>query len=692
MNFLFCRLYLLLLFFASGFVVFAEKNSSVPADSIKMWVEGKELVVTGQKRTTDISTIGGRVTIMPASVARLPSMLGGTDLLRVLELTPSVQNSGDANSNLYVRGGDAGQNLLLYSDVPLYTPGHLLGLFPVFNADHVSSLEMYKSGINARYGGRLSSVVSVEPENSLPEKTGIAGSLGLLASQATLALPLGEKFGLYLSGRKMYLNLFLQPMLDATVNRSAAHRTEGIGYDFYDTNITLTGNISDKDKVIANAFFGKDNLEIAEKDLRLDGGLNWKNQLFSLQWDRKINSQTFSQQIYSSRYDNTLELKQADTGIFLSSSIQDVGYQNSYKFFVSHIPIDIGLQYAFHEMTPQVYNMTNAGQFDLRQNSRTQNAHDGALFAQVSYPFSQKLRAELGLRYNIFYQNKFFQSLNPRFLLRYYSSSQTAFRLSYSRMQQYMNMLSPSSVGIPTDFWIAACDRVPPQSGNEFSFGYAQTFPTIEFEITAEIYYRNMNNVTEYSQNFLNEETNPYIDEILFGRGRAYGVEMMLKKGYRKFNGWVSYALGRSERNFDAINNGSTFPARFDRRHDLSAVGVYSFNDRWDISVVYSFATGAAYTLPSSWYFINNTPVKEFGDYNNARMPNYNRTDLSVNYWFKKDRNGINLSIYNLFMIGNPIYVFLDVVEQKDSGKLHIQPKRKRLYNIVPTISWRFKF
>ena len=697
MRFPYYFLYLLLVFFAFTFNLFAEEKddnifSSIPSDSIKMKIEGEEVVVTGQRSTIGITTVGGKLTITPADVSRLPSMMGSTDLLKILELTPSVQNSGDANTNIYVRGGDAGQNLLLYSQAPLYTPGHLLGFFPLFNADHVSSLELSKSAIPPRYGGRLSSVISVEPKNTLPNATSITGNVGLLASQATLALPLGDKFGLYLSGRKMYLNLFLQPLLDATINKGSANEVEGIGYDFYDTNITLIGELSDKDKVTVNAFFGNDKLQISEKQLYIDGGLEWTNRLLALQWDRKINQQTFSQQIYGSSYKNKLNINQAAVGISLSSAVQDIGYQNNYKFFIDRVPIDIGTQYAFHEITPQIYNMTNMGQLYNAQTALTQKAHSGGLFARASIPISKQMRTELGLRYNIFYQDKIFQSIDPRVSLRYWHGSQSSFRLSYSRMHQYMNLLTPSSVGIPTDFWIAASETVPPQSGNEFSFGYGQTFPKINLDVTAEIYYRNMNNLPEYSQNFLNKQDGSFSDEILFGRGKAYGVEFMAKKNFRKFSGWVSYTLGRSERNFDGINNGRPFPARFDRRHDLSAVGAYTFNNRWDMSVVYSFATGAAYTLPSSWYFINNTPVKEYGDFNNARMPNYNRTDLSVNYWFKKDRNGINLSIYNLFMIGNPIYVFLDVIEHKETGNMHIQAKRRRLYNIIPSISWRFKF
>jgi hypothetical protein len=182
-----------------------------------------------------------------------------------------------------------------------------------------------------------------------------------------------------------------------------------------------------------------------------------------------------------------------------------------------------------------------------------------------------------------------------------------------------------------------------------------------------------------------------YSDDILTGNGRAYGLEIILKKNYGKLTGWVSYTLGRSERTFDAINQGKTFPARFDRRHDLSLAASYTFNEKWEASFVYVYATGNAYTLPSSWYFINNMPVKEYGDYNSARMPAYNRTDLSLNYWYRKG-NGFNFSIYNLFMINNPVYIFMNVKQNEDTGNIQVSVKQKKLYTIVPSVSWRFKF
>ena len=690
-------LFLLIAFFISGSQLFAgEKHdytdSFSAVDSISMQVWGEEIEVTGRKDETGIRAIGGNITITPDNVSRLPSMLGSTDLLRLLELTPGVQNAGDANTNIYIRGGEAGQNLLLYNRVPLYTPGHLLGFFPLFNSDHTSALVLNKTGIHAKYGGRLSSVISVEGKNTLPAEASISGNVGILASQATLAIPIGKKQGLYLSGRKTYINLFLEPILDATVNRKSAHKVEDLNYDFYDTNITWIGEVSAKDKIIVNAFFGNDELYINESELYLNGKLNWSNRLFALQWDTKANNRDLSQQIYGSAYKNKLNLSQTEMSMYLSSAIQDIGYQNSYTFSIANIPMEVGMQYAYYEITPPRYSMTNMAQTFYSETPPIQQAHGSGFYAHSIIPFASQLRAELGLRYNLFYQNKFFHSLDPRVTLRYWLQSEVCFRLSYDRQHQYVNLMSPSSIGIPTDFWLAVSKDIPPQSGDQFSVGYTQAFPNANFDLSAEIYYRKMNNLTEYSQNFLNGLNGSYIENILLGSGKAYGLEAMLKKSFGKLNGWISYALGRSERNFSEINNGRTFPARFDRRHDLSVISTYTFNRRWDISTIYAFATGGAYTLPSSWYLINNTPVKEYGDYNAARMPNYSRMDLSVNYWFKRDRNGINFSVYNLLMTNNPIYVFLSVSKNEDTGEMEVRVRQKRLYSIVPSISWRFRF
>jgi hypothetical protein len=646
-----------------------------------MHISGEEVVVIKhlEKKLSGLSV--GKIVFNPVSASRLPSLSGSADLLKLLELTPGVQNPGDSNTDIYIRGGDSGQNLLLYDDVPVYSPGHLLGFFSLFNSDHLSALELNKTGIPSRYGGRLSSVINVSPKKKAPEKTSIRGNVGLLASQATLELPLGDRFGLLVSGRKTYLEWLMQPLMKVTVNRKAKNKVEELKYDFQDANLTLTGNLSEKDRLTVNAFGGKDNFNMVDNDLLLNGRMDWQNTLFSVQWDRQMEENSFSQQLYWENYANNLTTDQAKMNINVLSEIQDAGYKNKYLFRLHAIPFETGIQYAFHRIQPQTYNGTPP----------VLTAHEVGWYGGTKFSIASGISADLGLRANVFISDKTFYSLEPRAVFSYQFRENSIFRLAYNRQNQYLNRLKPTSVGFPLDFWVTASSQLPPQSGNEFSAGYFKTFRNDGFEFSAEIFYRTMNHLNEYIQTITDRQTDTYSDHTFVGSGRAYGLEMILKKNYGSFTGWLSYTLGRSERTFEDLNQGKTFPARFDRRHDLSAVASYSFNEKWDASLVYVYSTGNAYTLPSSWYFIGNTPVKEYGDYNGARMPDYNRTDVSVNYWYKKD-NGIIFSVYNVFGVNNPIYVFMNIKQDKESGNIEVDVKQKKLYTIIPAISWRFRF
>lgn len=651
----------------------------------------EEVYIDGGKNKTITGLSIGKINFNPASMQHLPSLSGGTDLLRLLDLTPGVQNPGDASTNTYVRGGDAGQNLLLYDDVPLYMPGHLLGFFSLFNSGHISSLELIKSGIPARYGGRLSSVINVETRKRVPKKFSATGNTGLLATQLTLEIPIGKKFGAYLSGRKTYLEWIIQPLMNATINNQAKNKVEELNYDFYDTNLTILGDVTNKDKISLNVFFSKDNFDINDIDLSLNGVLNWKNKLASLKWDRKINENLFSQQLYFSNYQNELSSNQSKMAIFLSSEIQDFSYKNKYIFSLYDLPLETGMQYIFHKIKPQTFIIENLSNVYKNNSVSEIKAHETSLYSTIKLPITSLLHADLGIRMNLFSHSKQFFDIEPRFSLNYHINENSIFRMAYQRQSQYLNMLSPTSIGLPLDFWVAAGKELPRQTQNQFSAGYYLSFFNNSYELSGEIFYRSMNHLNEYTQMIMSDPSHTYLDNTLSGKGRAYGVEILLKKNTGKLTGWISYSIGKSERKFNEINDGNYFPAKFDRRHDLSLVASYAFNEKWDASCVFVYATGNAYTLPSSWYFINNTPVKEYGNYNSARMPDYNRTDFSLNYWYKKD-NGFSISVYNMFMIHNPIYIFMNIKQNEEDKKLYVEVKQKKLYTIIPALSWKFKF
>jgi len=660
-------------------------------------VQLKEVVVSQGKRANVSGLTTGKLSLRADDVKVLPSLLGNTDMLKILELLPGIQTSADGNTNLYVRGGDPGQNLLLYNDVPVYSPGHLAGIFPLFNADHISTVEFLKSGVDSRYGGFLSSVFSVKSKEHIPSKTGITGNVGLLSSQATAELAISKNWGARISARKTYINLFLMPLLNR-FDKSTKTDVGDLGYDFYDFNVTLLGQISAKSKLTINALHSRDILELEEKITNISALLRWDNTALSAKLETQFNQNTqLEQTLYLSRFNNDLNSSQADILMKVRSFAGDLGYRNRLRYQLFGISFESGMQYAYHDLLPQKSAFVNADMDFLREGFGRNTAHDAAVFTSATIPLFKKIQIEPGVRYQFFRSEVTaapagnFHNADLRLRANYELSKTQLFRAGYSRNTQYIYKLTPSSVGLPTDFWVASSALIRPQTGNEVSVGYYRSFAELMFELSTDIYFRQMKNATEYNIDFGKTSDSSFDKQILYGKGQAYGIEFLLKKNYGKFTSWLSYSLGRSERRFDAINNGKVFPAKYDRTHDFSFVGAYSFNSKWDMSLVWVYATGNAYTQPSSWYFINNVPVREYAAYNGTRMPAYNRTDISVNYWFREG-NGINFSVHNLFYVRNPVYIFMHINKNKNTGQLDVTVKRKALFTILPSLSWRFKF
>ncbi|MDH8701556.1 hypothetical protein M2138_000903, partial [Dysgonomonadaceae bacterium PH5-43] len=495
------------------------KNNQTPTDTTA--IELKDVVINSTKDIKVTGLTAGKIVFNPESMSTMPSLSGGTDLLKLLELTPGVQNAGDANSNTYVRGGDPGQNLLIYDDIPLYSSGHLLGFFSLFNSDHISSLELHKSGISSRYGGRLSSVINVTTPKSIPNKTSVKANVGLLATQFTVELPISEKFGLYLSGRKTYLEWIIQPLINSTVNNGAKNKVEELNYDFFDTNLTLIGKVSDKDRLTVNAMWGKDKFFINDMDMSLDGVLNWQNRLLSLKWDRTIGKNLFTQQVYFSNYLNNLSSDQAQVNMSIFSEIQDLSYRNRYLFSVNHIAFETGIQYAYHTIQPQSITITNISTINNNITDKIK-AHEANIYGDMKFDINPRFSAELGIRANLFHYNTNIFSVEPRAKLSYQLNNTSIVRLAYHRQNQFMNMLSPTSVGLPLEFWVAAGKELPHQTGDDISAGYNISLFDDAINLSVDAYYRSMRNVNEYNQTITSDANKTYLDNTLSGKGRAY--------------------------------------------------------------------------------------------------------------------------------------------------------------------------
>lgn len=654
----------------------------------------KEVVISNNKKNSITNLSGGRLSFNLKELAVVPTVLGTTDIIKILQLTPGVQNSGDANGYLYVRGGDPGHNSILYDGTPIYGMSHLLGVFPFYNTDHIREVEFDKSSSNAKYGGRLSSTTLLIPNKKIPPQFTIQGNIGLLASQATLGIPISEKSGITISGRKTYIDEIIAPILKSG---SKNNDVQDMKYGFLDGNITFVTEISKNSLFTVSAFSSTDKLQINDSNLALRTSLKWSNLNISPTLFTKLSSKiSMLNAIYYTRYTNELNMEQSTIGMGVSSFVEDFGFTNSINYLVKETPFESGLQYVYHNLQPQKIQIENLSSTNITEQNPLIKANEFAVFTTAKPKLLDNLIAELGLRINYYNSGaKSYLHFQPRVVLNYYRDRNLSFYASYNRQNQYLNLITTSSVGIPTDFWIASSDGIPAQSSNEFALGSNQT---ISKSITSSFgaFYRSMNHLLEYPYGVTQfNEISTLKNDLLEGKGKAYGLEIMLKKNKGKFKGWLSYTLSWSDRNFEKLNGGNTYYAKYDRRHNLSLVGTYDLNSKWSFGFTQIFSSGNRFTMPTSWYFINNNPVKEYSEYNNAQMPNYIRTDLSVNYFFIKNakkESALNFSIYNTFNIENPIYVVLNVVVNENKDSVVVKPEKKVLFRILPSISWRFKF
>jgi len=653
----------------------------------------KEVVIANNKKNAITNLSNGKLSFNVKELSAVPSVMGTTDILKILQLTPGVQNSGDANGYFYVRGGDPGHNAILYNGTPIYGMSHLLGIFPFYNADHIKDVEFDKSSSNAKYGGRLSSATLLNSNRKMPSEFGIQGNVGILASQLSLAVPLNDKNAFYISGRKTYIDEIVGPILKSG---SKSNDVKDMKYGFSDANFTFLSQLSKNNLFVVEAFASGDELKIKDENLALRTSLKWSNFTVSPSLNTTISPKvSMSNAVYFSQYSNDLNMEQATIQFAVSSYVKDFGFSNTVKYFIKNIPAESGLQYVYHNLQPQKVNVDNFATIE-NESPKIINANEAAVFTTLKPKLSEKLFADLGLRINYYASGAdSYLHFQPRVVLNYLPTEKYSFYASYNKQYQYLSLITTSSVGIPTDFWIASSDGIKPQSSNEFSIGSNQNLSR-NWSSSLGGFYRLMKNLLEYPYGVTQfNEVTTFKNDLYVGEGKAYGFETMLKKSNGKFTGWLSYTLSWSDRNFDELNNGKTYFAKYDRRHNLSLVGMYDLNSKWNFGLTQIFSSGNRFTMPTSWYFINNNPVKEYSGYNNAQMPNYIRTDISANYYFiktAKKESALNFSIYNTFNIGNPIYVVLDVQVSENKDKVVVKQEEKILYRILPSVSWRFKF
>lgn len=669
--------------------------------------ELREVTVTAEKKGIDLQRPDIGVERMDMKeVEKLPMLFGERDVLKAIQLLPGVKSAGDGQSGFYVRGGGADQNLVLLDEAPVYNASHLLGFFSTFNASAVKDVQLYKGSMPAHYGGRLASVLDIRMKDGNDRKLGVSGSLGLISSNLTVEGPIAKKRASFIvAARRTYADMLLKLFGDPSVRDNKLY--------FYDLNAKVNVDAGAKDKLFLSGYFGRDVI-----GLGTTLGIDWGNATGTVRWNHIYSPRWFSNTsfIYSDyNYGVSFETQAHD--ITISSVVRDLNLTHEISFYPKPgSKWKAGFSSIRHTITPgQVESSGFSGVNEFK--IQDQYTWENAVFASWDKTVTDRLSVNVGLRVSglsvlgkgDFYTFdhagdvtsttthgsgevvKTYVIPEPRLSFSYLMNEFSSVKGSYARMTQNMHLLSNSTSGNPTDRWIGTSNIIKPEIGDQVSGGYFRKLKEGKYELSGEVYYKWMQNQIDY-RNGADILVNQYIEgELLFGRGRAYGLEVMARKNTGRFTGWIGYTLSRTERQIDGINNGNWYNARQDRTHDISIVGTYELNERWSFSALWTYNTGNAVTFPSGKYTVDDQVLFSYTERNAGRMPAYHRLDLSATLKrvHAKFESAWNFSLYNAYGHMNAYTI---IFKENESDPSRTSAVKTSLFRWVPSISYSFKF
>ena len=636
-------------------------------------------------------------------IKSMPVLFGEADVLKTVQLMPGVQSGGEGTTGMYVRGGGPDENLYLLDGIPLYNVDHAFGFFSAFNPDAIKNITLYKGSFPARFSGRLSSILDIYTNNGSDKSYHGSASIGAVSAKLRVEGPIiKEKTTFNFSARRSYLDIFTRPAI-----KLFSKSDVDAGYNFYDINTKITHKFSDRSRLFASFYLGNDVISIGLDDYmwsNIDMRYVWGNIVTSVRWNYMITPKLFSNITSSyTRYKNNVVFVMdydniEDNGnmeFHYKSGIQDFALRGDFDYhLLDNHNIKFGSAYTYHIFTPDVLVLKSTD-FDTNMGADPTLAHEVNAYVEDSWDIASRLKANIGLNYTIFFvDEKPYQSMQPRLGLRYLANDNLSFKTGYAHMTQYIHLLSNSNISMPNDLWVPATKKVQPMTSDQIALGGFYNIPTIA-EFSVEGYYKYMTNLIEYkdgaSYMFSGEE---WDNMVYSGNGWSYGVEFMARRTVGRLTGWMAYTWSKTERLFNrdgqTLNNGEVFPAKYDRRHDISIVLNYKANEKIDLSATWVFSTGNAMTLglqnykPLDGYEIDYLTYIE--SRNNYRMPNYHRLDLSVNFnrMFKRGERTINISIYNAYNRQNPYMLY----QSGNGGKL----KQLSVFQLIPSIAYTYKF
>ncbi|MEL0649783.1 TonB-dependent receptor [Algibacter sp. TI.3.09] len=658
------------------------------------------------------------------TIKEIPVVLGEADIIKAITLLPGVTTAGEAASGFNVRGGAADQNLILLDEATIYNSSHLFGFFSVFNPDAVKDLKLYKGGIPARYGGRVSSVLDIYQKEGNSKEFHTNGGIGIVSSRLLLEGPLEKDKGSFLlGGRSSYAHLFL-PLFDL----------DNKAY-FYDLNTKLSYKIDDNNNVYFSGYFGRDVFSIADTFENTYG-----NTVLNFRWNHLFSDKIFSNLslIYSDYY---YGLKLNFVEFDWNSGIKNFNIKYDFKHYLTNkIKLQYGLNSIYYAFNPGDIKPTVEGSginpFKLTQ----KYAFENAIYLDAEHKVSDKLSLSYGLRLSMFHRlgqdelnvyeneqavvfNEDFQiyekanpidtetfdrsdvierfvNLEPRASVAYQLNTVSSVKASYNRMTQYLHLLSNTNSPTPLDVWTPSGKYIKPQLLDQYAVGYFKEFNDSKYSLEVESFYKTIKNRIDYIDGADLVANNAIEQVVLNGKARAYGLEVLFRKNEGRFKGWLAYTLSKSEQQTQGrtvdeigINNGNWYNTPYDKTHDISLTGSYDLNEKWKLNGNFLFQTGQPATFPNGQYQYNGVTIPSYSNRNADRLPVYNRLDVSATYTAKPDKkSGLQsywvFGVYNAYNRKNAASVSFS--SNQDTGAN--EASRLAIFGIIPSISYNFKF
>ncbi len=673
--------------------------------------EPLEAVVVSSKKKGEYipKSLMGVEKLNMVQINKLPVLFGERDILKSIQLMPGFKSAGEGNAGFNVRGGNPDQNLVLLDEAPVYNASHLLGFFSTFNSDAIKDVSVYKGGMPAQYGGRLSSVVDVKMKDGNAKKLDVAGGIGLIASRINISAPIVKDKGSFIiSGRRTYADVFLGLQKDTGQSKQTLF--------FYDVNLKANYKISSKDRVFLSGYFGKDVLGFGD-------GFNadWGNKTATLRWNHIFGNKLFSNtSVIYSDYGYQLKIKVGTDKFKGISNIVDYNFKQDFDWSYSNkSKIKFGGNFIEHNVKPGSITVESAtiGNIKPVQNKLF---YETAIYASHEWKPTDKIELIYGLRTSnnaIKGAGNFFEydakgnitkitkyekgqtvvsyfNVEPRLSFSYKLNDATSVKASYNRNVQNLHLITNTTSANPTDVWLPSSNNIKPEIADQIALGFYKNSKDGMYEFTSEVYYKDLQNQIDY-RNAAQILANDNVEsELLYGTGRAYGAEMMIRKTKGRLTGWVGYTLSKVEKKIDGINNNEYFNARQDRTHDISIVALYDLSKKWNISGTWVYNTGSAVTFPGGKYTAAGQTVFLYTERNGYRMPAYHRMDVAVNYEpsinkARKYKSSWSFGLYNVYGRENAFSINF---RENANDRTKTEAVQTSLFRFIPTVTWNFKF